>query len=85
MQHQLKEGPLLNKEGNLDEAGYAFDLVKEYNRKSIKGLKSRIKEWDYYYIGDDDFGVALTIDDNSYMGLVSVSVLDFKNKVEHTK
>ena len=85
MQHQLSKGPLLDNKGNLVEAGYAFDLVREYNRKAIKGLKGRIKEWDYYYIGDNEYGVALTIDDNSYMGLVSVSVLDFKNKKENTK
>ncbi len=85
MQHKLSAGPLLNDEGNLAEAGYAFELVKEYNRKAIKEMKSRIKEWDYYYIGDEEYGVALTIDDNSYMGLASVSVLDFKNKAETTK
>ena len=85
MQHMLSKGPLLDEKGNLNEAGYAFSLVKEYNRKQIKGLKTRIKEWDYYYIGDKEYGVALTIDDNSYMGLVSVSVLDYKNKTEVTK
>ena len=85
MQHQLNKGSLLDEQGNLVEAGYAFSLVKEYNRKKIKGLKSRIKEWDYYYIGDRNYGIALTIDDNSYMGLVSVSVLDFINHKEVTK
>ena len=85
MQHKLSSGFLLDDQGNLAEAGYAFSLVKEYNRKKIKGLKWRIKEWDYYYIGDEEYGVALTIDDNSYMGLASVSVLDFKNKKEATK
>ena len=85
MEHKLTEGPLLNEEGNLSEAGYAFGLIKEYNRKAIKGLKGRIKEWDYYFISDGEYGIALTIDDNSYMGLVSVSVLDFNNKTEVTK
>ena len=85
MQHQLTPGPLLDEKGNLAEAGYAFGLVKEYNRKAIKGLAGRIKEWDYYYIGDQHFGVALTIDDNSYMGLVSVSVLDYEKKSDVTK
>ena len=85
MQHQLTKGPLLDEKGNLLEAGFAFDLVKQYDRKAIKGLKSRIKEWDYYYIGDKEYGVALTIDDNSYMGLVSVSVLDYQNKGDVTK
>ena len=84
-QHLLSNGPLLDEKGNLAEAGYAFSLVKQYDRKKIKGLKSRIKEWDYYFIHDDEFGVALTIDDNSYMGLVSVSVLDFEKQREWTK
>ena len=81
----LQPGPLLDEKGNLVSGGFAYDLVKEYDRKKIKGLKSRIKEWDYYFINDDEFGVALTIDDNSYMGLVSVSVLDFEANREWTK
>ena len=85
MQHELSKGRLLDENGNLAEAGYAFSLVKDYNRKDIKGLKWRIKEWDYYYIGDRNYGIALTIDDNSYMGLVSVSVLDYQNKSDVTK
>ena len=85
MQHKLGPGPLLDEKGNLVEAGYAFDLVKEYNRKAIKKSFGRIKEWDYYFIYDEEYGVALTIDDNSYMGLASVSVLDFKNKKEVTR
>ena len=85
MQHKLSNGPLLDEKGNLNEAGYAFDLVREYKRSDIKAGKSRIKEWDYYFINDDEYGVALTIDDNSYMGMASVSILDFKKKVEYTK
>lgn len=85
MQHKLSEGLLLNENGDLNEAGYAFGLVKEYRRSDIKAGKSRIKEWDYYFINDDEYGVALTIDDNSYMGMASVSILDFKNKIEFTK
>ena len=53
MEKMLSKGPLLDEQGNLAEAGYAFDLVKEYDRKAIKGLKTRIKEWDYYFIRDD--------------------------------
>ena len=85
MQHELSKGPLLNDKGELNEAGYAFSLVKEYNRNHIKANKARIKEWDYYYFGDDEYGVALTIADNSYMALISASVLDFKEKKEWTK
>ena len=58
MQHKLSNGPLLDEKGNLVEAGYAFELVREYSRKQIKGLKTRIKEWDYYYIHDNEYGIA---------------------------
>lgn len=85
MQHKLSEGKLLDKDGNLVEAGYAFSLVKEYHRCDIKAKKGRIKEWDYYYIGNNKRGIALTIDDNSYMGLGSVSILDFEKKTYITK
>ena len=84
-QHLLTHGPLLNESGELIEAGYAFSLVKEYKRSAIKKLKNRIKEWDYYFFHDDEYGVALTIADNSYMALISASVIDFKNKKEWTK
>ncbi|MGN1261516.1 MAG: DUF2804 domain-containing protein, partial [Candidatus Enteromonas sp.] len=77
-QHRLSKGPLLGLDGNLLEAGYATDLVKDYDRSAILGLKSRIKEWDYYYIGNKRFGIALTIADNSYMAMASISVLTYE-------
>ena len=82
----LKEGPLLDNNGNLLEAGYSFSLVKEYKREQIKKIKGlRIKEWDYYFFHDSNYGIALTVADNSYMGMLSLSLIDFKNKKEITK
>ena len=62
----LSDGELLSSDGNLNEAGYAFSLIKKYNKENIKVSKLKIKEWDYYYIGDKEYGIALTIDDNGY-------------------
>lgn len=84
-QVKLTKGPLLTEDGNLAESGYAFDLVKEYERDKIKANKLRIKEWDYYYIGNEKWGIALTIADNSYMGLFSVSFLHFEWDFQKTK
>ncbi len=83
-QHKFGPGPLLNAQGNLSEPGYATSLLKTYDRKAIKASKLRIKEWDYYLITNDRFGVALTLDDNGYMGMISASVLDFENRTETT-
>lgn len=85
MQHKLEPGDLLYRDGNLIEAGYATSLVKTYDRSKIKANKFRIKEWDYYYIGNDNHGVAFTIADNSYMALASISFLDFTKPYEITK
>lgn len=52
MQHKLSSGPLLDNNGNLIEAGYSNNLIKEYDRNQIRASKLRIKEWDYYYIGN---------------------------------
>ena len=84
-QKELESGPLLDLNGNLLEAGFSFQMVKEYDRSMIKASKSRIKEWDYYYIGNNHYGVAFTIDDNYLYGLGSVSVLDFDKKTYITK
>lgn len=85
MQHQItKAAPLLDEKGHLTEPGYAKTMLPIYERSAIKAPGWRIKEWDYYYIGNDKHGIALTIADNSYMGLDSISLLDFTAPWEHT-
>lgn len=79
MQHEITRAiPLLDDQGNLTEAGYARKLLPIYDRTKVKGGFARLKEWDYYYVGNDRFGIALTIADNSYMGLDSISFLSFE-------
>ena len=84
MEHVLTKGPLLDAQGQLTEAGYATSLIKEYRRSDIKASGFRIKEWDYYLIYNDRFGIALTLDDNSYMSMLSASILDFTTPSEST-
>lgn len=85
MQHRIvKDGPLLDELGILREPGWATELKLDYHRKDVKAPKMRRKEWDYYLITNGKFGLALTIADNGYMGLVSVSLLDFQEKWEQT-
>lgn len=84
-QHEIKERhPLLDEKGELIETGYAKSLILDYDRKKIKAASFRIKEWDYYLVTCKDYALALTIDDNSYMALDSVSLIDFRIPSEHT-
>lgn len=84
MQKQLTPGSLLDPEGRLAESGYSTRQIRTYNRKAVRACSIRIKEWDYYAVFNHDFGIALTIDDNSYMGLVSASFLDLASRSEKT-
>ena len=72
---------LLNDDGVLREPGWSRKLYQIYDRNDIKAPKFRIKEWDYYLIMSDTFGVALTVSDDGYIGLQSASLLLF----EHTE
>ncbi len=86
--HEIKKiQPLLDKNGVLTEPGWSRRLFQQYNRNHIKAPSFRIKEWDYYLVIGQDFGVAFTISDDGYIGLQSVSLLDFtdeNNPWEHT-
>ena len=85
VQHEITSKiPLLDKDGNLTEAGYAKKLLPVYRRADIKASPLRIKEWDYYLINNGRFALALTIDDNGYMGLDSISLLNFEEGWEIT-
>ena len=41
---------LLNELGEVKHPGYATSLVLDYDRNMVKAKKSRIKEWDYYFL-----------------------------------
>jgi hypothetical protein len=86
MQHEITTpGKLLDSLGRLSQPGWAKDLMLQYKKADIKAGKLRIKEWDYYAVLSDSFGIAFTISDNGYLGLTSVTFFDFVQKTEHTE
>jgi len=86
MQHEItRNTDLLDAKGNVLESGYAKKALFKYDRNAIKAKAIRIKEWDYYCVLNDHFGLALTIADNAYMGLDSITLFDFEHRTEITK
>lgn len=77
---------LLDANGNIAEPGWSRRQLQQYSRAQIKAPKLWIKEWDYYLVVGDDCAVAFTLSDDGYVGLQSVSLLDFSGKPwEHTE
>ena len=85
--HEVKtKGWLLDEKGELCDPGWARSMVRTYSRSMVKAPKWRIKEWDYYLVMGRDFGIALTISDDGYVGLQSASLLLFGDVAwEHTE
>ena len=85
MQHEITRIiPLLNEQGELTEPGWARRMLPIYHRADVRAGALRIKEWDYYLITNGHIGLALTVADNSYMGLDSISLLNFDEGWEIT-
>ena len=80
-----KKQELLNAQGNIAEPGWSRTQLQSYKRKAIRAPKFRIKEWDYYLVLNQNFATAFTISDDGYVGLQSVSFLDFTKPAEHTE
>ena len=85
MQHEITKAiPLLDAKGNLTEPGWARSLLGVYRRADIRAGALRIKEWDYYLVSNGRFALALTIADNGYMGMDSVSIIELEEGWEIT-
>ena len=70
--------------GFIENPGWARCEYMKYKRENIKAPWFRKKEWDYYLFTNDKVGVAFTISDLGYVGLLSVSFLDFEKGWEIT-
>lgn len=82
----IKSQQLLDEYGNIAEPGWSRKQLQQYSRTQIKAPKFWIKEWDYYLVVGDDCAVAFTLSDDGYVGLQSVSLLDFSGEPwEHTE
>ncbi len=79
------KGQLLDSSGNLKVKGWGRSNFLDYHRKQVKAAGFMIKEWDYYAVLNEDFGIALTIADNGYLGIGVVTVFDFTIPKEWTK
>jgi len=77
MQYEMKPGELLDARGHLVERGWARREARTYSRAAIRAPWFRIKEWDYYCVLAGDYGIAMVVADNGYMGLLGTTWFDF--------
>ena len=86
MQNEITtKSNLLDKDGNLLQKGWGRSTLLQYHRNQVSAMKFKIKEWDYYAVLNDKFGIALTVADNGYFGTGVITVFDFTIPKEWTK
>ena len=78
MQEKMGSGNLLDDRGRLEACGWATSEVRRYDRGAIRAHPLRTKEWDYYCVLTDRYGLALTLADNDYLGFAGITWLDFE-------
>ena len=77
MQHEITQAiPLLDEQGELTQPGWARRLLPVYDRSRVRGGPLRLKERDCYLVMNRQCALALTISDNRYMGMDSISLID---------
>lgn len=77
MQHEITQAiPLLDEQGELTQPGWARRLLPVYDRSRARGGPLRLKERDCYLVMNRQCALALTISDNRYMGMDSISLID---------
>lgn len=77
MQHEITQAiPLLDEQGELTQPGWTRRLLPVYDRSKVRGGPLRLKERDCYLVMNRQCALALTISDNRYMGMDSISLID---------
>jgi hypothetical protein len=79
-----ESGNLLDRDGNLTQAGWATRQVLDCNLENchfykLKALqKLRVKIWDYYAVTTPTHFFSFTISSIGYLGMLFAYVIDFK-------
>lgn len=79
MNNLLSAGPALAADGTVAETGWAPTWVREYNREAIRHDESRIKEWNYYFVGDENYGIGVSLANVGSFHRMSCAFMDYKN------
>ena len=72
-------GTALDDGGNVAEAGWARSWVRSFNRETIRFDADRLKEWNYFFVGDENYGIGVSLANVGSFHRMSCSFMDYKN------
>ena len=81
VQHKLEiNHPLLNGKGYLIEGGWANQMILDYNPDTVTAKGTALKEWEYYLICNERYGIATTVVGAGQARIITIHFMDYKNK-----
>ncbi|MDD2388057.1 MAG: DUF2804 family protein, partial [Bacteroidales bacterium] len=75
--------PLLNRNGTINNPGWASRMMFTYDPKLIRARPFALKEWDYYQICTGEYILQLTYGHVSYIASFSATLFSVKNGQKH--
>lgn len=70
--------PLFGKDGCLANPGWGRKLFFDFDPKQMAASYERLRAWDYYFVGDENFGIAISIAFVGSFSRAAVQVLNFR-------
>lgn len=72
--------PLFDSQGQLQATGSYHSFKWDYKRSMIKAPWYRIKAWDEYYIGNEDYFVVIALSEVSFRSIHAITLYDIKQR-----
>lgn len=83
-QHEITAPTLLlDRKGNLREAGYARQMLFRFNRGQVSAKPFGLKEWDFYQVALGSWVLQLTIGHVSYVANYAATLLSLETGERH--
>lgn len=80
MQHEITASrDLLNDQGQLCEPGWARHMYWQYDRSKVAN-PGKLKEWDYYLVANEDFGVSFSMAYTGKISRLTTNFFDYRKK-----
>ena len=73
--------PLFNEEGILANPGWGRKMYFQYDPTKMAANPKKLREWDYYFIGSDELGVAITTSFRGNLSRMIIQVMKFKEQL----
>lgn len=69
--------PLFNEKGLLNNPGWARRMYFQYDPEKMAAQPSKLREWDYYFVGSEAMGISVTINNFGGIGMLTAKLMNY--------